>query len=186
MNTTHTFHRSPVQQALRGLAALALAGAPLFGLAANGYLPAGEFDVDAWIQGNQAQHAVVAIEDTVRQEPAIAMAPTEATQVAQVTRQHVREQLQQAQDAGMMTGNGEVGDSEAVLQAREDFNQAQTEMMLAAMQAENERVLAEMSRRENELRIAEAYAPGEFIVEYTGEDESFEAVPMVWMADEPT
>lgn len=188
MTTTPTLRRSPIQLALRGLAVAALAGAPLLGLAANGYMPAGEFDDSVWIQMQQPLPSTVTAETSQQDlQPAVAAPPPAGQQVAHTTtRQQVREQLQQARDTGMMTRIGEVGDSEDVLQAREDFNAAQTEIMLAEQRAESEKVLAALSMRENELRIDETLAPGELVVEFTGEDESFEAVPAVWMSPELT
>lgn len=59
-----------------------------------------------------------------------------------LTRDQVQEELRQAREAGTLSMNGELGDSDTVLAARDSFNAAQAEAILAAYRAEDERIAA--------------------------------------------
>jgi hypothetical protein len=59
-----------------------------------------------------------------------------------LTRQQVREALRIARAAGTMSPSGEIGDTEAVLAARENFNALQAEVMMAEYWRAEERLAA--------------------------------------------
>jgi len=81
-----------------------------------------------------------------------------------LTRAQVREALRTARAAGTMLLPGEIGDnSDAVLTARENFNAAQAEVMIAAYQREAERVAAlEQASRDEAEQQALAAETGDF------------------------
>lgn len=61
----------------------------------------------------------------------MAAAPTTTARYEPLTRAQVRESLAMARLANLVTPSGEMGDTADVLQAREDFNALQTEVMQA-------------------------------------------------------
>lgn len=97
--------------------------------------------------------------------PAFAVEALHGDNTGPLTRQQVREALQTARAAGTMTLAGEIGDSDAVLTARENFNAAQAEVLLAEYTRGQARVaeLAQRSREEAEQQalaaeMADAYS----------------------------
>jgi hypothetical protein len=59
-----------------------------------------------------------------------------------LTREQVREELRQARESGTLSTYGEAGDTPQVLAAREAFNTAQSETIIAEVIADQQRVLA--------------------------------------------
>ena len=59
-----------------------------------------------------------------------------------LTREQVREQLRQARESGTLSMHGEAGDTPQVLAAREAFNAAQAETIVAEVVADQQRVVA--------------------------------------------
>jgi hypothetical protein len=159
------------RHALRG-GVLALLAAPLVSFAAGPYLAAGEMAGD-WLDKWQQQAETERLASL--QTPAAPTSVAEADSIAAtaivtarlsptpLTRAHVREQLQQAVDSGMMNPVGEMAEPDHVLAARELFGEAQAEQfaldhqreqhLLAENRAEQERRLAAASMRENEVDI---------------------------------
>jgi|GEM_PF-6181131 len=91
---------------------------------------------------------------------AMVTAPTAPTTTAQnepLTRAHVLESLALARLANLVTPSGELGDTAAVLQAREDFNALQTEVM----QAEYRTAALQLQQAQMDALVsqAEGYAP---------------------------
>lgn len=88
--------------------------------------------------------------------------PIDNTADAPLTREQVREELRQARANGTMSVGGELGDTDAVLAARESFNFAQAQAITAAYaaQAAYEAALAQaqMDRIEAEAEL-QAMAP---------------------------
>lgn len=85
--------------------------------------------------------------------PASARAPGVAGQSAALTRAQVRESLSMARLANLVTPSGEMGDTADVLQAREDFNDLQAEVMeaeyrTAALQLQQAQMDALVARAE--------------------------------------
>lgn len=72
-----------------------------------------------------------------------------------LTRAQVRLELTEARLAGVLPTPGEAGDSDAVLLAREQFNQRQATVLLARQRAEQEHAVA---LREAEIALAAATA----------------------------
>ena len=62
-----------------------------------------------------------------------------------LTRAQVRESLRVARAAGTLSPSGEIGDTEAVLAARENFNALQAEVMLAEYQRAGEQRIAALA-----------------------------------------
>lgn len=75
-----------------------------------------------------------------------------------LTRQQVREELRQARESGTLSMHGEAGDTPQVLAAREAFNTAQSETILAEVIADQQLVVA---LAEAELRRSEIEAEGQ-------------------------
>ncbi len=109
---------------------------------------------------------------TVRKVASVA--PSRAVGSTPLTRAEVRESLLTARAANTMSKDGEMGDTDDVLTAREEFNALQTEVLLAeaaAVQAEwvaqQERELADLIAQQQEdqkqdpelERTIAAYAP---------------------------
>lgn len=169
------------------LAAL-LAATPMLSLAGQ-WLPAGELPGDMILQIEAPAPQATAVIENAAGASSTAYIETMPTTIAAQypSRLHVREQVQVARDTGTLTPAGEIGDSEHVLAARDAFNAAQAEQIVAEQNAYVARLVAEQSVREVEILVAQAmYMPDEFIVEVSGEDEWFDAVPMVWMSPELT
>ncbi|HLL12495.1 MAG TPA: hypothetical protein VK570_15640 [Rubrivivax sp.] len=92
-----------------------------------------------------ASEASSATPDAIAQnEAALAVSSTyrAANGGGPLTREQVREQLRQARESGTLSMNGEAGDTPQVLAAREAFNAAQAETIVAEVVADQHRVLA--------------------------------------------
>ena len=101
--------------------------------------------------------------------------PIENTADATLTRAQVREELRQARAIGTMSMGGELGDTDAVLAARESFNIAQAQAITAAYaaQAAFEAALAqaEMDRMQAEAELAPSSDPNNNLsLEFVGGD----------------
>ena len=84
------------------------------------------------------------VEAAAQHEAALAVSSTyrSANGSGPLTREQVREQLRQAREAGTLSMHGEAGDTPQVLAAREAFNTAQAETIVAEVVADQQRVVA--------------------------------------------
>lgn len=95
--------------------------------------------------------------------PASARAPAVAGQSAALTRAQVRESLSMARLANLVTPSGEMGDTADVLQAREDFNDLQAEVM------ETEYRTAALQLQQAQMDALVAQAEGRALAEGSAE-----------------
>ncbi len=84
-----------------------------------------------------------------------------------LTRQQVRAELMAAREAGTLTQLGEAGDTTEVLSARENFNAAQGQAIMARYQAEQARDLA-LQEAEGALTQTMTLADGNFVLDTSG------------------
>ena len=84
-----------------------------------------------------------------------------------LTRQQVRAELMAAREAGTLTQLGEAGDTTEVLSARENFNAAQGQAIMARYQAEQARDLA-LQEAEGALAQTMTLADGNFVLDTSG------------------
>lgn len=87
---------------------------------------------------------------------------TARSAVGPMTRQQVRDDLMAARRAGTLSSNGEAGDTREVLMARERFNAAQADTIMAEYRADHDRIVAmqeaEMRRAAIEAEAADMQA----------------------------
>jgi len=119
----------------------AILGAITLGAAGSASAMSGElYGYD--VPGNQAT-------PTVQASPSLEQSPYTSQQLrtwyheGQKSRDEVRAELRAAREAGTLTANGDIGDTPAVLKARETFNANQREAIVAEYGAEQQRLLAE-------------------------------------------
>ena len=143
MHTSTHFRNSRIAAAAVALAALALSTSSLAAADA-----ASTNAADA----HSATEATLALSSTYRN----------ANGGGPLTREQVREELRQARESGTLSTFGEAGDTPQVLAAREAFNTAQAETIVAEVVADQQRTVAlaqaELRRAQIETEAAQAQA----------------------------
>lgn len=145
MHTRTTFRPTRLAAAAVALAALAVS--------ASSYAAAETSSAEAAAQNE----AALAVSSTYRS----------ANGGGPLTREQVREELRQARENGTMSMHGELGDTPQVLAAREAFNVAQSETIVAEVIADQQRTVAlaeaeiRRSQIESEAQLAQTLALSE-------------------------
>lgn len=136
MHTRTTFRTSRIASAVVAIAALA---------ASASSFAAGE---------------TMSAETAAQTEAALAVSSTyrSANGGGPLSREQVREELRLARESGTLSMHGEAGDTQQVLAAREAFNVAQSETIVAEVIADQQRLVA---LAEAELRRSEIEAEGQ-------------------------
>jgi hypothetical protein len=101
-------------------------------------------------------------------EAALSVSSTYRNANGPLTREQVREQLRQARESGTLSMNGEAGDTPQVLAARQAFNTAQAETIVAEVVADQQRVVA-MAEAEMRRASIEAEARAQKLALSEGE-----------------